>query len=395
MSSTKKQRSASPSQAMPRSAFSASTRATRSRRFSSSRGSAGWLGKVPSSSKYRRVVSSGSRSKIARAPTAPMPFAVSSTSFSRGMRETSTKDRQWSAYSSLSAATSSAPVGGASVGVAVGHEPLADLAEPLVARERERSAAHHLDPVPLLRVVRGGDDRAALEVVPGDVVVQHVGRDDADVGDGGAPGAGSGHEAGGELGGRQPAVATDGDVSRAEVVDERAADAPEHLGVELLGVETPDVVGLEDSRARSSSPWTLPAGLRVVGHDAALAEERSAHERVLADPHAGADEARLDDRVSARLRPGPQNAVADERARADTHVAHQHRVGPERGRPPRPRSRGRRRRAARARPRVRCGRPLATKPPRTASASSATRKRPCRMSRWTWRYFSGVPMSIQ
>jgi hypothetical protein len=45
--SRKKQRSASPSQAMPMSAFSAITRSVMSRRFSSMSGFASWLGKVP------------------------------------------------------------------------------------------------------------------------------------------------------------------------------------------------------------------------------------------------------------------------------------------------------------------------------------------------------------
>ena len=45
--SMKKQRSASPSQAMPMSAFSATTRSTMSRRFSSMSGLASWFGKAP------------------------------------------------------------------------------------------------------------------------------------------------------------------------------------------------------------------------------------------------------------------------------------------------------------------------------------------------------------
>jgi hypothetical protein len=97
VSSTKKHRSASPSQAMPRSAPSESTRSTRSRRFSSRRGSAGWLGKLPSSSKYILSVSTGRWGKIAEAPTAPMPFAASRTTFRRGTTAVSTKERQWRA----------------------------------------------------------------------------------------------------------------------------------------------------------------------------------------------------------------------------------------------------------------------------------------------------------
>ncbi len=93
----KKQRSASPSQAIPRSAFSCTTRCMISRRFASSSGSGGWLGKVPSSSKYILTASMGRRGKIAPAPTAPMPLPVSITTLSGGTAARSMKDRQCSA----------------------------------------------------------------------------------------------------------------------------------------------------------------------------------------------------------------------------------------------------------------------------------------------------------
>jgi hypothetical protein len=51
VSSTKKQRSASPSNAMPRSAFSSVTLRTMNSRFSGSSGFGSWFGKVPSGSK--------------------------------------------------------------------------------------------------------------------------------------------------------------------------------------------------------------------------------------------------------------------------------------------------------------------------------------------------------
>ena len=59
-SSMTKQRSASPSNASPRSASCSTTAACRSRRFSGSSGLASWLGNVPSSSKYSGTTSSGS-----------------------------------------------------------------------------------------------------------------------------------------------------------------------------------------------------------------------------------------------------------------------------------------------------------------------------------------------
>ena len=137
--------------------------------------------------------------------------------------------------------------GGRGVRVAAAGDPLADLPDPGVAGEGERPAAHHLDPVPLLRVVGGGDDRAPVEVVAPDVVVEHVGADDADVGDRRALRAGAFDEGGRELGRGQPAVAAHRDAARAEVVHEGAAHAPGDLGVELRGVEPADVVGLEDA----------------------------------------------------------------------------------------------------------------------------------------------------
>ena len=61
--SMKKQRSASPSQAMPMSAFSRSTAAVMSARFSSSSGLASWFGNVPSTSMQSDVTWHGRRSK--------------------------------------------------------------------------------------------------------------------------------------------------------------------------------------------------------------------------------------------------------------------------------------------------------------------------------------------
>ena len=52
---------------------------------------------------------------------------------------------------------------------------VADVADAGVAGERERLAPHHLDAVVLLRVVRRGDLRAAVEAVADDGEVEHVG----------------------------------------------------------------------------------------------------------------------------------------------------------------------------------------------------------------------------
>ncbi len=98
-SSTTKTRSASPSKANPMSAPAATTLARRSAWFSGWIGSAGWLGKVPSSSAYITSRSNGSPSNTAGTTNPPMPLAVSATTLSGCRAETSTKERTWSANS--------------------------------------------------------------------------------------------------------------------------------------------------------------------------------------------------------------------------------------------------------------------------------------------------------
>ncbi len=78
-SSMKKQRSASPSQAMPRSAFSATTRARISRLFSSSSGLGAWLGKVPSTAKNISTRSMGVPLNTRGASLPATPLAASMT----------------------------------------------------------------------------------------------------------------------------------------------------------------------------------------------------------------------------------------------------------------------------------------------------------------------------
>src|SRR5215208_4981470 len=82
-SSIMKQRSASPSKATPKSAPSATTRSWSSLTFSGSIGFGGWLGKVPSSSKYIGTYSKGRCSKIGGTILPAMPFPASITIFSR------------------------------------------------------------------------------------------------------------------------------------------------------------------------------------------------------------------------------------------------------------------------------------------------------------------------
>ena len=81
-SSMTKQRSASPSKASPMSAPSSRTFACRSAVLAGSIGLASWFGKLPSSSKYMSVVSSGSPAKTAGTVCPPMPLPASTTTFS-------------------------------------------------------------------------------------------------------------------------------------------------------------------------------------------------------------------------------------------------------------------------------------------------------------------------
>ena len=77
----KKQRSASPSQAMPRSAPDERTESMIRRRFSSSSGFGSWSGNSPSGVQYRVSIESGSVSRIGPTITPPIPLPPSSTTF--------------------------------------------------------------------------------------------------------------------------------------------------------------------------------------------------------------------------------------------------------------------------------------------------------------------------
>ena len=174
--SMKKQRSASPSHAMPMSAFSATTRSTMCARFSSMSGLASWFGKVPSSSMHIGMTWQGSRSNSFGATRPPMPLPASSTHLN-GLIERRVDEREHVL-----------DVGGEDVPrrpppgrrrrrrqrALLDH--VADVAQPGVAAERQRLGAHHLDAVVLRRVVRRGDLRAAFEARAGDGEVHHVGR---------------------------------------------------------------------------------------------------------------------------------------------------------------------------------------------------------------------------
>ena len=96
VSSTKKQRSASPSNAMPRSAPSAATLPTMNSRFSGRSGFGWWFGNVPSGSKKQRIGSIGRRSRTGGSMAPAIPLAASITTRSGRTASTSTKESTFS-----------------------------------------------------------------------------------------------------------------------------------------------------------------------------------------------------------------------------------------------------------------------------------------------------------
>src|SRR5918996_1649848 len=112
-SSTTKHRSASPSNASPRSAPCSITVAWRSRRLAGSIGLASWLGNEPSSSKYSRTTVRPATSSTDGTVCPAMPFAASTTTVSGRMPERSTRPRRYAPYSASTSRYSTTPGGSA------------------------------------------------------------------------------------------------------------------------------------------------------------------------------------------------------------------------------------------------------------------------------------------
>src|SRR5262245_8319985 len=125
--SMKKHRSASPSQAMPMSAFSRSTAAVTSARFSSSNGLASWFGKVPSMSMQSDVTVHGSRANNFGATAPAMPLPPSSTTLNGLMLPTSTNDNTLSMYSSAMSRDVRVPMLRTPIGVDAGGGSVPDV----------------------------------------------------------------------------------------------------------------------------------------------------------------------------------------------------------------------------------------------------------------------------
>ena len=142
----------------------------------------------------------------------------------------------------------------------------ANVVDPGVAGEGQGALADELDPGVRLRVVRGGDHGAAVELARADQLIEHLGGDHAGVEDGAALGDQAVAHPARHLRRLDPHVATQPDPQLAGLLcpqagehpGEGAADEPGGVAVHLLAVEPSDVVGLEDPGRDGQSP--MPAG---------------------------------------------------------------------------------------------------------------------------------------
>ena len=274
----KKQRSASPSQAMPRSAPVERTRSMIIRRFSSSSGFGSWSGNSPSGTKYIFSSSSGSRSRIGPIIGPPIPLPPSTTTFIGLTASGSMKPSAWARYSSQMSTSSSCAVARRVAEPGLDRRP--DFGDPGVAGERQRALADELHAGVGLRVVRGGHHRAAVEVPRADQVVEHLGGDHPGVDHLGALEDHPVAQLRRHLRRGQAHVAAEADPQFARLflaqsrqdAHERAPDVVRGALVELLAVDATDVVGLEDARVQLH--------VRPLQHGVALLDRLRHHFRV-------------------------------------------------------------------------------------------------------------------
>ena len=131
----------------------------------------------------------------------------------------------------------------------------ADVLDALVARQRERALAHELRAGVRLRVVRGGAHQAAVELARADEPVEHLGADHSRRRAPRRPRARAHRGSGRPARGGQAHVAPDADAQladrlageRGEDVRERAADQLGDVAVDVLARDAADVVRLEDA----------------------------------------------------------------------------------------------------------------------------------------------------
>jgi hypothetical protein len=227
-------------------------------------GSAGWLGKVPSSSPYMTSSSTwGRRSKTLGTTRPPIPLAVSATTRS----------------------------GATAVGSMKGHDVVGELVEQVdggeVARRRRRHgtvAVQHrlrhppyvgqagvgadragagqaqLDAVVLRRVVRGREHGAGCVIAAGGEV-DEIGRHEADVDDVHPLHHHPLGECGHELHARRAHVPANEDAWRLGELGEGDPEGVGDLRIQLVGDGPTDVVGLDDLLERGHAAWHPRRGL--------------------------------------------------------------------------------------------------------------------------------------
>ena len=175
----KKQRSASPSQAIPRSApldlhpVDDHPPVLLQQRVRLVVGELAVRARSTSPPARAPSLLAGSGRPSARA----IPLPPSTTTFIGFTFAGSMKERAWAWNSSQTSTSSMRAAAGrlAEPGFDLG----LDVADPGVAGERQRALADQLHPGVGLGVVRGGDHRAAVELARADQVVEHLGRDHA------------------------------------------------------------------------------------------------------------------------------------------------------------------------------------------------------------------------
>jgi hypothetical protein len=223
LSSTKKHRSASPSKAMPRSARSASTFRIEEAADRSDRETLEDPGQHRAGHAVRRVDHDPERLDRAGVDEREHPIGESRVEVVLAPLPT--------------------PRG---LVTEPGLRAAANLKQPRVAADRKCASADDLHSRVLLRVVRGGDREAAVEVQLSDSEIKHLGADHPDVDDvytrvENTLDGRSGH------GRRRDAhIPADGDRRRLELLCVGPADPVGAVLVELFRIKAANVVGLED-----------------------------------------------------------------------------------------------------------------------------------------------------
>ena len=234
VSSMKKQRSASPSKAAPRSALSSSTLPITNSRFSGRSGFGSWFGNVPSGSKKYGTGSIGIRSRTGGSIDAGHPVRRVDHDAQRldrvevdegqhlldeGRKDILLSDLSWDLV----------PGRGRR-----GHGSVADVQQARVAADRQRAAADDLHARVLLRVVRRGDLEPAVEPEIADREIEHLGADEPDVDHVGPGGRGALDRRLRHRRRRDAHVAPDGDPFRLELLDVGAPDRARAVLVDLV-----------------------------------------------------------------------------------------------------------------------------------------------------------------